>query len=535
MFRAKRFWVPKAIFLAGSCLGLLAACSSGSDLSRPDPTTATTLQGPVQGVEDTGVVRFLSIPYAAPPVGQLRWKAPAAAPNRTSTLVANTLPPLCAPQTDGKEDCLYLNVYKPTAASKLPVLVWIHGGGFSVGGSRYFDGTSLAKNNNVIVVTLNYRLGPLGFFAHPGLSAEAGGRSGNYGILDQQAALQWVRANIESFGGDSKNVTVFGVSAGGNSLYTQLISPLATGLFDKAAIFSGAYVRQQPTLAAAETVGLSEAAKLGCAGRDASAIACLRALPVASVTLAGPTNHGYYSPIIDNYVITESTASAFSAGRFQKVPMITGSTHDEGNTIFIPGSSQDTYTAANYAHAVSNYLLGVVSPSDIAAQYPVSSFTIPARAYAAALGDYKFFCGMVQEATAIAKYVPNSWAYQFAEQNPVQQIPDADPSVAPGSTLPWFGPWGDYHSSDVTYWFDLFTTEQRTPDNVALSTSMRAYLANFARDGDPNGQGLPTWPRATVAGLTMLNLASPIVTNFQAVADHRCDYWRTVPPSPNLL
>jgi para-nitrobenzyl esterase len=255
----------------------LAACGGGADTSTDstDPLLVTTAQGPVQGRLSGNTAVFLGVPYAESPVGARRWKAPAALAVRSGTYTAQEAKSGCTVA----EDCLYLNIYKPakaSAASKLPVLMYIHGGGLGAGTPNDFDGSALANDNGVVVVTIAYRLGALGFLAHPALTAEAGGSSGNYGMLDQQAAMAWIRANIQGFGGDPANTTIFGQSAGGYSVYTHLASPLAAGLFDKAVVSSGAYMRIQPTLATAETFGQSDASKWGCTGTDAEVLACLR-------------------------------------------------------------------------------------------------------------------------------------------------------------------------------------------------------------------------------------------------------------------
>jgi para-nitrobenzyl esterase len=240
----------------------------------------------VQGTNSAGMLRFLGIPYAAPPVGALRWKPPTAAAAWTTVRDASTFASHCAQiagpfgTASASEDCLYLNVYTPsTGPGPFPVMVWIHGGALVTGESDDYDPSALVAQG-VAVVTLNYRLGPLGFLSHPALSAEAGGASGNYGLMDQQAALQWVQTNIKAFGGDPANVTVFGESAGGLSTFSQIASPLAAGLFQKAIVESGSYNLTPPDLATAQTWGTNFATGAGCTDQSA---ACLRALPVATI------------------------------------------------------------------------------------------------------------------------------------------------------------------------------------------------------------------------------------------------------------
>lgn len=515
--------------LAGVVLAVgsqIVGCGGGDD--SPDPTFAATKEGMVQGASDGSVVVFKGIPYAAPPVGGLRWKAPAPAPSRTSTLSANTFGARCTDQ----EDCLYLNVYRSAAnTDKRPVLVWIHGGGLAAGSASFFDGSALASDNGFVVVTINYRLAGLGFLAHPALTAESG-TSGNYGMLDQQAALKWVRSNISQFGGDPANVTIMGQSAGGVSVSTHLASPLAAGLFDKGVVLSGAYLRSEPTLAAGEAVGKGDAEKLGCPGTDSTAAQCLRALSFAALR-SGATGAagGTWSPLVDNKLLVEPTAAAFSAGRFNRVPTIMGAAHDEETvfaTFLLPpgGLALDTY--APFASALST-----ASASEILTNYPAAQFFSPARAVFQALTDYRFVCGMVADVSSISMYVPKTWQYEFTEQNPPQSVPDGGASY-PGPILPSVGPFGDYHSSDVDYWFKQFqTVDQQTPSNLALSASMRAYLANFSRTGDPNGAGLVAW-QAAGSGASIA-FATPIVPNTDTAANHHCGFWKTKPPSDRLI
>src|SRR3954471_1322930 len=259
-----------------------------------------TDKGPVRGIPTAETNQYLGIPYAKPPVGNLRWRAPSPVPRWKGPRNATSFGPHCA-QTESpfgsastSEDCLYLNVFTPNGkngkghAKDLPVMVWLHGGGMVVGESDDYDPTRLMSQGR-IVVTVNYRLGFLGFLAHPALSAEAGGASGDYGLMDQQAALRWVQRNIQKFGGDRDDVTIFGESAGGLSVHSQLASPLSAGLFDRAIVQSGAYSLSQPSLASAEARGATLADTVGCPDQTA---ACLRSVPVETVLANQPTTDG---------------------------------------------------------------------------------------------------------------------------------------------------------------------------------------------------------------------------------------------------
>ena len=258
------------------CCSFLAACSGGSG---PDNAVQTD-KGVVIGKTIGNVNYYLGIPYAAAPVGNLRWQAPQAAiawnQPRLSTTFGPACPQLASPfgTASNSEDCLRLNVFAPVARGSYPVMVWIHGGGLTSGESSDYDPSALV-NSGVIVVTLNYRLGALGFLTHPALAG-----AGNYGLMDQQAALKWVQTNIASFGGNPGNVTLFGQSAGGMSTLAQISSPLSAGLFHKAIVQSGAYNLQPLTISTAQALGQTFASATGCASQTA---ACLQALPVSTI------------------------------------------------------------------------------------------------------------------------------------------------------------------------------------------------------------------------------------------------------------
>jgi len=281
-------WLQHGIAAVAVALSLSAG-GPGLVMAAPESPVVATDLGQVRGVSNGATQQFLGIPYAAPPVGDLRWRPPQEPERWNGVRDATSFGPHC-PQVatpygtpSMTEDCLFLNVFTPPKTNQgrphlLPVMFWIHGGGLVVGESDGYDPSNLVAQG-VVVVTINYRIGELGFLAHSALTAESPkGASGNYGLLDQQAALRWVRRNIRAFGGDPDNVTIFGQSAGGLSVQSQLASPLAAGLFHKAIVESGAYSLQQPSLAAAEAIGAVFAASAGCA--VPSTAACLRSLPV---------------------------------------------------------------------------------------------------------------------------------------------------------------------------------------------------------------------------------------------------------------
>ncbi|HMG54695.1 MAG TPA: carboxylesterase family protein, partial [Kofleriaceae bacterium] len=337
-------------------LGVLASCASldevdlGSDDSADGATIdsprvlddhaalAITEEGLIRGIATDATLVFRGIPYARPPVGDLRWKPPERAARHRGILDATQFANHC-PQPAGSfgqasvtEDCLFLNVWAPNPFHHRdfglrPVMVWIHGGALVTGESDDYDATRLVDQGDVIVVTINYRLGALGFLAHPALTAESPDHaSGNYGLLDQQEALRWIRRNILLFGGNPNKVTIFGESAGGLSVHSQLASPTSAGLFQRAIVQSGAYQLTQSSLAANETAGSAFATAAGCTDQTA---ACLRGLSVAQIVAAQPGGTNGPRPTIDGVFLTQSVGAAFASGEFNRVPVMEGANHDE--------------------------------------------------------------------------------------------------------------------------------------------------------------------------------------------------------------
>jgi para-nitrobenzyl esterase len=332
------------VFLGAALTALTISGASAVDSgaavaaqSTSHAPTADTKNGFVRGLAVPGAYAFLGLPYAAPPTGRLRWRAPQPAPDwkgvRDATGFAPSCPQLPSPFIPAgptADDCLYLNVYTPALDNRReadhPVLVWIHGGGLTEGAGRSYDPMKLAAQGTV-VVTINYRLGPLGFLAHPALASQPGGPSGNYGLMDQQAALRWVQRNIREFGGDPYNVTIAGQSAGGLSVLAQVVSSGSRGLFQRAIVESGSFALTQQSLATAESVGQAVAAAAGCPDQTAE---CLRNLPVDLLLNKFPP---FAIPgVVDGQVLKESIGSALSAGRFARVPILNGINHDEEMT-----------------------------------------------------------------------------------------------------------------------------------------------------------------------------------------------------------
>lgn len=486
-------------------LGLVAACgdgnSDGDDAAgdaQPDSDAPCTYAGAPAGA----TTAYKGIRYAQAPVGDLRFRAPQPV-TCTGEQPALAYGPKC-PQLDegtyvGDEDCLQLNVWAPVAAGPpRPVMVWIHGGGNIVGSAvePVYDGQRLAEAGDVVVVTVNYRLGQLGWLADASLAA-SDGAVGNYGTLDQVEALRWVRDHIAGFGGDPGNVTIFGESAGGRNVCTLLAVPAAAGLFHRAIVESGACKFLQ-TEAAAQAVADDVAAALGCSGDRA---ACLRAATAEQVIRANPGTAGVltassYGSVIDGVVLAEQPEDAIAAGRHHAVPFLIGANADE--TV---REAPVNLTEAQYQQLVRAQLGPTLG--DLAlAQYPVSAYPTPRAAYVRMTTDVRFVCPSREIAAAAAPHAP-TFRYFF--------------SYRPT-------PLGAPHAIEIPFVFGTFAAIPYTPSaaDLALATAIQGYWTRFARTGDPGGS--PAWPRYA-AGDPTLVLDDPI-SRADGIRTADCDFWR---------
>lgn len=519
-------------FLAASfVVGLLAACGD-DDGSTPSPDAALpdgaapessmpdvtvpdarrpvpegpvveTANGAVIGVEGDGFTAFLGIPYAAPPTGDRRFRPPVAHEPWSEPWDATQKGPACAQSLlggslrIGEEDCLYLNVHVPEPRPEgAPVLVWIHGGAFVLGEGLQTDGGTagdvLAREEGLVVVSMNYRLAQLGFLAHPALAAEQPeGGSGNYGFLDQVAALEWVRDNIASFGGDPERVTISGESAGGMSVCGHLVSPRSEGLFARAIIQSGPCERAVVTLESAQSQGQRFADALDCRGADVPA--CLRAAPLsmiratlgsaAAVVLGMNEDTGQYRLVPDGVVIPGPPQDEIEAGRFHHVPVLTGWNRDEG-TLFVALAEladEPPIDEARYRELV----ISAVGPEQaelVFAQYPVADYPDARYALAAALGHGVLACPARRTARALAASDIALFTYFFT-------YPDAEFQLPLGGDLDL----GAFHSGEIQFVFGhrsggaAFSSEE-----VALHEAVRSRWAAFVTNGEPGGA--PAWP-----------------------------------------
>ncbi len=488
MMAARKRFVWRVAGLALSCI----AGFSASDLvAAPDQTGIVhTDAGNVRGLINGDVRRYLGIPYAAPPIGALRWRPPVNARPWVTVLDATKFGGTCAQAQRGvfaapsqNEDCLYLNIYTPretNAAARNPVMVWFHGGGLFSGESNDYDGSKLVARGNVIVVTLNYRVGVFGFFSHPALNAE-GHPYANYGIMDQQFALKWVQRNISAFGGDPNNVTIFGQSGGGTSVMANLVSPLSKGLFQKAINESGTSI-QVVTPAASLDDGVQLANSVGCAGADSAK--CMRALSVKQILdhQAPILRHVVVFPAIDGTVITKTALDAFSHGSFNHVPIMTGLVADEQSFFMSELKTHKPALPAEYEALVASF--GHQNRDKIAARYPLNKYPSPALAEVAAAQGFKSCTARLLD-RAWAKYAP-VYAYEFRDQTA--------PSYFPKFSFPMRA----YHTAELQYIFPRFHGGRGTPHalNAAqekLSDQMVDYWTSFARTGRPAISASPPW------------------------------------------
>jgi para-nitrobenzyl esterase len=514
------------------------ACASGRaratvSASTPLPGMVMTQFGPVQGFQQGRTAVFFGIPYAAPPVGELRWKPPAAPRAWTETLQANELAPIC-PQMDedqivGDEDCLYLNIWTPAEAtpeSRLPVMVYIHGGGNvqgsaakEVGSVLLYDGQSLSEGGNVVVVTMQYRIGALGYFVDPGLEVESEqGVSGNYGLLDQIAVLQWVQQNITNFGGDSERVMLFGESGGAVNTCMMLVSPLASGLFTRALMQSGACVAKTRDVRLQEGEDFINAT--GCQS-EPDTVACLRGLGSNQIVAAvdtTPIKGGIvtmaFGPYVDGYVLPEAPLAALEAGRFNQVPFIVGSNADEMLPLAIP-MTQAMYEAA--VHKSLDFLQPGLAEEALAL-YAVGDgpgeFESPRHAFAALVSDAQFTCNARGIAQAASQNEIPVYRYFFS------QVLDA----------PLYRQLGAYHGLELLFVFQHLPEMEKydpTSADLALQSAMLGYWTRFAATGDPNDASAVQWPLYDAEQDTYLELGATI----QAGVDLRkaqCDFWELI-------
>jgi para-nitrobenzyl esterase len=467
---------------------LLAASFGPASPAVAQLVKVKTESGFVSGCPLGDVAVFKGIPFAAPPVGDLRWKAPQPVKDWNGALECKTWPAsamqakpgpfmmwteeFIAPPEPLSEDCLYLNIWTGarSAGKKQPVLVWIHGGGFTggAGSCAVYDGEEMAKKG-IVFVTINYRLGVFGFLVLPELGAESTMKvSGNYGLLDQIAALQWIRKNIATFGGDPDNVTIAGQSAGSMSVNMLIASPLAKGLFHKAICQSGGIFsnRMMKTLAEGEKSGLAFLDKA-----KAANLAELRRISAADIQKAsGGMGFGGFGPVMDGKVIPENLVEYFKEGRQNDVPIMTGWVTGDGALFGAPNGNVESFVKLakeRYGESAGEFLK--LFPADNSKECKASQKKLSLISFAV-LSSH--------ELASFSKH--KSYMYQFAHVPPDK---------------PGFPNYGAFHTSEVPYALHTLHLWNRpwTPADAELEHIMSEYWANFARTGNPNGKGLPKW------------------------------------------
>lgn len=531
--RAVPAGTTQLVFMLAVALAMTFGASTVSS-ARELTRAIRTESGPVKGFMRGSTAEFRGIPYAAPPVGDLRWMPPQPYGQFGGLFEATKFGSECTQLGGGgSENCLFLNIYVPnfrkTGGRKgraLPVMFWIHGGGLVEGAGSAYNPKPLLRPGNVIVVTINYRLGYLGFFAESALDSE-GHDAGNYGLMDQQFAMQWVQHNIAAFGGDPNNVTIFGESAGGHSVYCNLASPTAAGLFTHAIAESGSYlmfdsfVQTIVPLSVAENPGSgfvpggnSVATSLGC-----STAACLRAVPFATLIGIEP---GTLYAFVDGTLLTQTPAAAFAAGEFNQVPVIAGTNHNEWN-VFVAEEydavGNPILTEAEYDTATIA-LWGTLLGPIVEGLYP---YVAPGGQVLGESGtDGIFACSARNGDESLSEFT-TTYAYEFNDENTPPQPPPA------GLTFPL----GAYHGSELQYLFNTGYYYELTHQQKELSKAMVAYWTNFAVSGNPNGGSLPAWSPydTSVDEFQSFIPPTPVVEpsgSFSTV--HMCDsFWNLIP------
>ncbi len=483
----------RAAFAGAAILAI--GCCCGAALAASVDTQVQTAEGTLAGSWQPGYRLFEGIPYAEPPVGALRWRPPQS-PHPWSGVRPATEPGAeCVQQAifwrpgspaSWHEDCLYLNVYTPAAeaGAKRPVLVWFHGGGWVNGAGTDVQPAWLTAEGNV-VVTVNYRLGALGYLALPALDTESADKqsSGQYGDLDKVEALQWVKRNIAAFGGDPERVTIAGQSAGAGSVCWLMASPAAKGLFERAVIQSiGNCVNIDHSQATER--GQRFAKALGC-GDATDAAACLRGKSAAEIIDAQVATALPWRPVQGGAAQPTLAPAAFAAGDFNRVPVMIGNTRHETRAFVYEGNDlvKQPVTAAAFEAAVRK--AQGPNADRVLAQYPLSAEPAPGAALAAVETDSGFACNAVPVVAALAKWTP-TYAYEFRDETSPPR---------PYMNVPSSFPIGADHTSDVPYVWQSETTVPLTPTQMGLARIMLGYWSNFAASGDPNGAALPDWPR----------------------------------------
>lgn len=527
----------RQFFRLVACLALLATVW-GDDYLMPtlaplsvaiqaqdEVCTASTPSGQVRGLLRGGACAYLGIPYVTPPVGSLRWKPPQPPASWAPSVLDAVSPPPACPQVmlpagtpSGNENCLRLNIWAPAQPrrARMPVIVWIHPGSFSFASANLAasNGARFAREENVVIVAPNYRLGPFGFLAHSALTLEdpAYRSSGNYGLLDQRAALAWVRDHIAAFGGDPRNVTIAGNSAGGHSVSLHVVSPGSAGLFHRAIMHSGSASFRWADAAEAEAQGEQFARALGCTDVR-SAVACLRSKSRDEVLRALPIDvdkfveAGKWGPVVDGLELPDQPRELYRREQFNRVPLILGATKDEGWTL-VDRSFPTGLSASDYAAAVIHEFgfdgLAVLE------RYPAAQYPTPKDALAKLTGDGEYVC----EARRVALFVEKTGTpvYMYSFEHSVDTL---------------FGG-RSIHGIELNF---LFGNNFGPPSNHVLNaadqtlfSTMSEYWARFAATGNPNAGSVERWPRFVRTTSRYLEL-DPTPEQESRLRNQYCNFW----------
>ncbi|WP_028921932.1 carboxylesterase/lipase family protein [Pseudonocardia acaciae] len=521
-------WSLAAVVLVAAAVGIVLANLPAAPPDLPDGEVVATDSGPVRGVIGSGTREYRGIPYAAAPVGDLRWSSPRPPGRWTEVRDATQYTEPCAQPAfpgqpaRGVEDCLSLNVAAPLRTERpAPVMVWIHGGAYVWGSGADYGASMLAERGGVMVVTLNYRLGALGFLAHPAM----GEASGNFGLEDQQAALRWVQRNAAAFGGDPGSVTIFGQSSGARSVCAHLVAPRSRGLFHRAIIQSEPCTMTTGPMTAgpgqdgspspdpsgfprsrtsANTQGVAVAAKLGCAD-PATATACLRAVPASRLEEA-TAFQDWFGPTIGGGVLPVDPATA----ELPRVPIMHGITRDEYRIgpALEPPADTAAYVARIRAWAGDR-------ADAVLARYPPERFGSAAEAWAAVITDATYAVPMRELNRRLAGKAP-TYAYEFTDRAAPWMSTVPPPAFATGA----------YHTSELQYLFTAVGYGRPLSDAQRnLADLMIRYWAQFAHTGDPNGPGLPRWAPVEDPKLAQ-RLDTEGIGPVDVSAEHQVEFWR---------
>jgi len=489
-----------SLLLLGGCIAHPGMVHSVKFASDARPVLVATEAGAVRGVEGAGVRAWVGVPYAAPPIGDRRWRAPRPVEPWSGVRDATRLGSDCTQALGrrailgggggivvGSEDCLFVNIYAPAggADAALPVMVYLHGGAFTIGAGANYDPSRLARDQGRVVVTLNFRLGALGWLAHPGFAEAGEDAGGNYGLMDQQAALRWVQANVAGFGGDPKDVTLFSESSGAWSACHLMAAPSSAGLYSRVILQSGPCLEPSSLNAQADQLepGLRFGERLGCTGDDAPE--CLRRLSARTIARAaslrsGINGPGSWGPVFGDAVVPLSPAEAFASGQFVRTPVIVGTNADEGRLFAVEVRDMDRYNDETV------WLYGEDGERALE-RYPVGPEG-PAVAIAQSFTDSRFACPSDALRRVLSKWVP-TYGYEFADQDAPFRLPEWVTGLKMGA----------YHASETTYVFGtswIFADAAKwTPAQKALSERMMGLWAGFGRKGFE-----AEWPRISDGG-----------------------------------